>query len=97
MKLFNVNIRNRNLITTFVAIGFLGTVFKACFAASIPSWFGILVGKDYTSKVMRNVSSVMFSTPLILLIKYAVSLILFSNSYCVIQAPEGEIKAQFLL
>ena len=75
MKLFNVNIRNRNLIVTFVAIGFLGTEFKASFAASIHSWFGILVYKDFTSEVTRNVSSVMFSTPLILLIKSAVSMI----------------------
>ena len=75
MKLFNVNIRNGNLIVTFVAIGFLGTEFKASFAASIPLWFGIFVYKDYTSKVTRNVSSVMFSASPILLMKYAVSLI----------------------
>ena len=76
MKSFNANIRNINLIITFVGIGYLGTEFKASFVASIPSWFGILVYyQDFTSKVTRNVSSAMFSTPLILLIKSAVSLI----------------------
>ena len=75
MKLFNVNIRNRNLIITFFAIGFLGTEFEASFAASRPLWFGILVYKDFTYKVTRIVSSVMFSTALILLIKSAVSFI----------------------
>ena len=44
MKLFIVNVRNRNLILSFVAIRFLGTEFsKGSFSASIPSWFGILV------------------------------------------------------
>ena len=44
MKLFNVNVRNRNLILSFFAIRFLGTDFsKGSFSASIPSWFGILV------------------------------------------------------
>ena len=43
MKFFNVNIKYRTLITTFVAIGVLGTEVKASFAASISSWFGILV------------------------------------------------------
>ena len=70
MKLFNVNIINRNLIITFVAIGFLGSEFKASFAASIPSWFRIFV-----YKVTRNVSSIIFSISFILLIKSAVSLI----------------------
>ena len=60
--MFNVDIRNRNLVITFVAIGFLGTEFKACFAALLHSWFGIIfVYKDFTSKVTKNVSSVMFS------------------------------------
>ena len=66
MKLFNVLIRNRNSIT-FVSISFIGTEFKASFAASIQSWFGLLGYKDYISKVTRNVLSVMFSAPLILL------------------------------
>ena len=70
--MFNVNIRNRNLIIIFVAIGFLGTEFKASFAASISPWFGILLYKDFTSKVIRNVSSVMFSVPLFLFVKSAV-------------------------
>ena len=74
MKLFNINIRNRNLIITFVAIGFLGTEFKASFAALIHSWFGIFAYKDFTSKVTRNVFSAMFSVSLILLMKSAVSL-----------------------
>ena len=44
MKLFNVNVRNRNLILSFVAIRFLGTeCSKGSFSASISSWFGILV------------------------------------------------------
>ena len=51
----NVNIRNRNLIITFVAIGFLGTEFKASLAPSITSWPGILVYKGFTSKVTKNV------------------------------------------
>ena len=72
--MLNVIIRNRNLII-FVGIGFLGTEFKGSFAALIPSWFGILVNKDFTSKVTRNWSSVMFCTPLVLLIKSVVSLI----------------------
>ena len=63
MKLFNVNIRNRNLKATFVATDFLA------------SWFGILVYKDLTSKVTRNVSSVISSAPLILLMKSAVPMI----------------------
>ena len=74
MKLFNVNFWNRNFIITFVAIGFLGTEFKASFAAWIPSWFSILVYKDFISKITRNVSSVTFYTPLILLIQCDVSL-----------------------
>ena len=40
MKLFIVNIANRNLIINFVTFGFLETEFKAYFAALIPSWFG---------------------------------------------------------
>ena len=72
MKLFNVNIGNRNLIKTFVAIGFWGTEFKASFAASVPSWFEILVIIDFTPKLTRNAFSDMFSTPLILLMKSAV-------------------------
>ena len=70
-----VQLEIENLIITSVANGFLGTEFKASFAASIPSLFEILVYKDFTSKVTRNVSSFMFSTPLILLVKSAVSLI----------------------
>ena len=65
MKLFNVNIRKRNLIISFSAIGFLGTEFEASFVASIPLWFGILVYKDFTYKVTRIASSVMFSNALI--------------------------------
>ena len=65
MKLFNVNIRKRNLIISFFAIGFLGTEFEASFAASIPLWFGILVYKDFTYKVTRIVSSAMLSNALI--------------------------------
>ena len=60
------------MIITFIGIGFLGTEFKASFAVSIPSWFAILMHKDFSSKVTRNVSAVMFSAPLILLIKSAV-------------------------
>ena len=74
MKLFNVNIKNINLIITFVVIGFLGTGFRAFFAVLIPSWFGLLVYKDFTSGGMRNVFFVMFSAPLILLMKSTVSL-----------------------
>ena len=59
MKLFNVLIRNRNSIT-FVTISFIGTEFKASFAASIQSWFGLFVYKDCISKLRRNVSSVVF-------------------------------------
>lgn len=74
--MFNVNIRNRNSKIIFVAIGFLGTEFKAFFfAASISPWFGILLYKDFTSKVIRNVSSVMLSVPFILFVKSAVSVI----------------------
>ena len=40
-----------------MTVGFLGTEFKASFAALIPSWLGILLYKDFTSKVARNVSS----------------------------------------
>ena len=50
-KLFHVNIRNRNLIATFVATGFFGTKFEGSFPASIPSWFGILLYMDLKSKV----------------------------------------------
>ena len=80
MKLFNVNIRNRNFIINFVGIGFSGTESKASFAAWIPSWFGIFVNKDFTSKIKRNISSDMFSTSLILLIKSGVSLIVVGNA-----------------
>ena len=82
MKLFSVNIRNRNLIISFVAIGFLGTNFKASVAASIPSWFRILVYNDFTSKVRRNLSSVKFLDSLILLKKSTVSLLYGSASAC---------------
>ena len=78
--MLNVNIRNRNLIINFVGIGFLGTDFKASFAVWIPSWFGIFVYKDFTSKIKRNISSDMFSTSLILLIKSDVSLIVVGNA-----------------
>ena len=39
---------------------FFGADFKACFAVVIPSWFGAFVYKNLTSKVTRNVSSVVF-------------------------------------
>ena len=42
-------------------IGLLGSEFTASFAGSLPSWFGILVYEDLTSKEIRNISSVMFS------------------------------------
>ena len=74
-KLFNVNIRNRNLIATFVVTGFFGTKFEGSFPASIPSWFGILLYMDLKSKVTRNVSYAIFSASLILLIKSAVPFI----------------------
>ena len=53
--------RNRNLIINFVAIGFVETEFKSSFAASIRFLFGILMHKDFTAKLRRNVSSAMFS------------------------------------
>lgn len=75
MKLSKVFIRNENFIITFAEIDFLGTEFKASIAASITSWFGILVYKNFTSKVTINISSAMFSASLILLMKSTVSLI----------------------
>lgn len=75
MKLSNVFIRNENFIITFAETDFLGTEFKASIAASITSWFGILVYKNFTSKVTINISSAMFSASLILLMKSTVSLI----------------------
>ena len=63
-----------------IKICFLGTEFKASFAAWIHSWFGIFVYKDFTSKIKRNISSDMFPTSLILLIKSDVSLIVVGNA-----------------
>ena len=62
------------LYNNFFPIVFLGTEFRSAFSAPITLWFGTLLYKKLTSKVTRKVSSVTFSSSLILLMKFAVSL-----------------------
>ena len=57
MNFFNDNNIWNIHLKPAAAIAFLGTAF----AALIPSQFAVLVYKDLTSEVTRNVSSVMFS------------------------------------
>ena len=78
--MLSVSIRNKNLITTLVAIGLLVAEFNASLAASIPSWFGMLVYNDLTSRVTRYVSGVIFSVLLILYMKSVVSFIYDGNA-----------------
>ena len=72
---YNVNIKNKNLIIILAATGFYFTEFKAFFAASNPSRFGMLVWNDLISNVTRSVSFIIFSLSLILLMKSDVSFV----------------------
>ena len=54
MKLFNVNISQRNLTMTGISKA-LPAFFKNCLVARTPSSFGIFVYKDLTSIVTRIV------------------------------------------
>ena len=53
IKLFNVRMRAKNVVITFVATARFGWLSRYFFTAFVPSAFGMLVYKEFTSSDMR--------------------------------------------